>query len=82
MVSNPWDFPSGENDKGVFCGVNEVMFRKPLGHLGREAPCQGTQSCDWRVRASGPTPQTLGKGEEVEVKFKDQWPMDKSVMTM
>lgn len=39
---NPWNFPSDENDKGVFCYVNEVSWK----HLRMGAHCQENQPCD------------------------------------
>ena len=35
---NPWNFLGEERDKGIFCYVNEVPFRK---HLRMGAGCQG-----------------------------------------
>ena len=52
---NPWNFPSEERDKVVFCCVNEVAFGK---HLRVRAGCQESQPgdyCPYVVTQSCPT---------------------------
>ena len=55
-----WSFLSDESNKVIFCSVNEVSLRKPLGTWRMGASCQGNHVIRSRTfHSSSPLPSLL-----------------------
>lgn len=72
------EFPKGpEWLFKVFCYVNEMTFRKPLGNqkLGGWLPGEPTTCLEGTELPVPPLPPPKGRAEGLEVEFSDKWPM-------
>ena len=52
LAQNSYAISGFESNQVVFCFVNEVKFRKPLGNLRMGADCWGSQPCDRELELS------------------------------